>query len=72
MPYVYKRRFLNTQYGMRKDGDIFKIGDSALLADQDGDITIKEKEFRGSEVLWELLTRKIVNKEHVTSDDLMT
>jgi len=72
MPYVYKRRFLNTQYGMRKDGDIFKIGDSALLADQDGDITIKEKEFRGSEVLWELLTRKIVNKEHVTSDDLRT
>ena len=28
MPYVYKRRFLDTQYGLRKDGDIFKIGDS--------------------------------------------
>ena len=54
MPYVYKRRFLDTQYGMRKDGDIFKIGDSAVL-DQDGDITIK-MEFRGSECLWELCT----------------
>jgi hypothetical protein len=57
---------------MRKDGGIFKIGDSSVLVDQDGDITIKEKEFRGSEGLWELLTRKRVNKEHVTSEDLRT
>ena len=41
-----------------------------MLVDQDGDITIKDKEFRRSEVLCELLTRKSVNKEHVTSDDL--
>jgi len=72
MPYDYKRRFLDTQYGMRKDGDIFKIGDCAVLVDQDGDITIKVKEFRVSEGLWELLTRKRGNKEHVTSDDLRT
>ena len=51
---------------------MFKIGDSALLVDQDGDITIKAKEFRVSEGLWELLTRKRVNKEHVTSEDLRT
>ena len=57
---------------MRKDGDRFKIGDSAVLVDQDGDIKIKEKKFRVSQVLWELLTRKRVNKEHVTSDDLRT
>ena len=43
MPYVYKRRFLDTQYDILKDGDIFKIGDSAVVVDQDGDITIKEK-----------------------------
>ena len=72
MPYVYKRWFLYTQYGLRKDGDIFKIGDSAVVVDRYGDITIKEKEFRGSEGLWDLLTRKGVNKEHVTSDDLGT
>ena len=41
-----------------------------MLVDQDGDITIKENEFRGSEGLRELLTRKNVNKEHVTSDHL--
>ena len=55
---------------MRKEGEKFKIGDSTVLVDQDGDITIKEKEFRGPESLWELLTPKRVNKEHVTSDDL--
>jgi hypothetical protein len=70
MPYVYKRRFLDTQYGIRKFCDIFKIGDSAVVVDQDGDFTIKENEFRGCEGLWELLTRKIMIKEHVTSDDL--
>jgi hypothetical protein len=41
-----------------------------VLVDQDGDITIKENEFLVSEGLWELLTRKNVNKEHVTSDNL--
>jgi len=47
MPYVYQRRFLDTKYGILKMGDIFKIGDSPVLVDQDGDITIKEKVFRG-------------------------
>ena len=42
---------------MRKDGYVFKIGDSVVLVDQDGDIKIKEKKFRGSEEVWELLTR---------------
>jgi len=41
-----------------------------VLVDQDSDITIKENKFRGSEGLWELLTRENVNKEHVISDDL--
>jgi len=70
MPYVYNGRFLDTQYGIRKEVDTFQIGDSPVLVDHDVDIKIKENEFRGSEGLWELLTRKNVNKEHVTSDDL--
>jgi len=40
MPYVYKRRFLDTQYGVRKDGDIFMIGYSPIVVDTSGDITI--------------------------------
>jgi hypothetical protein len=70
MPYVYKRQFLDTLYGIRKDGDIFKIRESAVLVNQDGDITIKENEFRRSEGLWDLLTRKRVNIVHVRSDYL--
>jgi len=42
MPYVNKRRFLDTQYGVRKDGDMFMICDSPIVVDSDGDITIKE------------------------------
>jgi len=53
MPYVYKQRFLDTQYGIRNDGDLFKIGDSPVVVYQDGEIAIKENEFRGSEGLWE-------------------
>ena len=48
MPYVYKRRFLDMQYGVRKDGDMFMIGDSPILDDTVGDITIKERVFKGS------------------------
>jgi len=43
-----------------------------VLVVQDGDITIKEKEFRGSEGLRKLVTRKRVNKDHVTTHDLRT
>jgi len=64
--------FFDTQYGIYKDGDIFKIRDAAVVVDTDGDIKFKEKEFRGSVSLWELLTRKKVNRQHVTSDDLRT
>jgi len=69
MPYVYKRRFPDTQYGVRKDGDMFMIGDSPIVVDTD---TIKERVLKGSKGLWELLTRKKVNTEFITKDDLKT
>ena len=47
VPYLYNRRYLDTQYGLRKDGDSFKIGDSAVLVDPDSNITIKGREIRG-------------------------
>jgi len=50
LPYFSKRhrRHLDTRYGIRKDGDSFKMGDSTVLVDTDIDITIKGKEFRGT------------------------
>jgi len=47
VPYLYNRGYLDTQYGLRKDGDSFKIGDSAVLLDPDSNITIKGREIRG-------------------------
>jgi len=70
MPYLYKRRFLDTQYGVRKEGNTFMIGDSQVLVDTSGDITLKDRLFRGTKGLWELLTRKNVNTKVITKDDL--
>jgi len=50
LPYLSKRRrrHLDTRYGIRKDSDKFKIGDSTVLVDTDSDIKIRGKEFRGT------------------------
>ena len=32
-PYLYKKSFLDTQYGIRKEGDVFMIGDSQLTVE---------------------------------------
>jgi hypothetical protein len=63
---------LDTKYGIRKDGDAFMIGDSQVYVNTDGDITIKNTRFKGTEGLWELLTRKNVNMERVSKTDLRT
>ena len=54
MPYFYKRRFHDTKYGVRKDGDIYMKGDFPILVDTDGDITIKDRVFKRSKGLREL------------------
>ena len=51
MPYVYKGRFLHTQYCVRNDFNIFMIGDSPIVVDTSGDITIKDRVFKGSKGL---------------------
>jgi len=49
---------------------MFMIGDSPVLVDTTGDITIKDRVFKGSNGLWVLLTRKNVSTEVITKDDL--
>ena len=58
--YLSNTRLLDTQYGIRREGDNFKIGNSTVTSDM-SNITIKRKQFEGTEDLWKLLTRKIVN-----------
>jgi hypothetical protein len=60
---------LDTKYCIRKDGDTFMIVDSLVHVNTDVDITIKNTRFKGTEGLWELLTRKNVNMERVSKTD---
>jgi hypothetical protein len=48
------------------------IGDSTLSVDSDRDIRIKGRRFKGTRGLWEILTRKKVKRETITSNDLKT
>jgi hypothetical protein len=46
------------------------IGDSPMYVDTEVNITIKGTQFKGTEGVWALLTRKKVNMEHVSKTDL--
>ena len=65
-PYLYesKKRSLDTVYGIRRDGNVFMIGDSQFGVDRDGNIHINNVEFPATKGLWEL------DKESVTGADL--
>jgi len=41
VPYFYNKRFMDTQYSIRKFGDSFMVGDSAIPVVTDSDIAIK-------------------------------
>ena len=69
-PYVHKSGFLDAEYGLRKVGDKFFIGNSDVMVDVNSDLYIRGKHFRGTRGLWELLTRKNVNKKLVSENDL--
>ena len=71
-PYLYesKRRGHDTEYGIRRDGDGFMIGDLRIGMDLDGNIHITNVKFPATKCLWELLTSKKVDKKSITTDDL--
>ena len=47
-----------------------RIGDSPIVVDTEGDITLKDRVFKGTKGLWELLTRMNVKTKFITIDDL--
>jgi len=63
-------RLLDTQYGIRREGDHLKIGNSTVTVDNMRNIIIKWKEFNGTEDLWKLLTRKNVNYDSIDKNNL--
>ena len=56
--YLNSMRFLDGLYGIRRDGNNLMIGNSGVIADEKGDITIGVSHFRCTRGLWEHLTRK--------------
>jgi hypothetical protein len=71
-PYVYDKGFLDEQYGLRKEDLNLMKGISIVTVDKDGDLNINGKQFTGTSGLWELLTRKRINRDKVTAKDLKT
>lgn len=59
-------RFVDEQYGSRRDGNKHIICNSDFTADENGGISIGGKRFRVRKGLWELLTRKNVNNYVIT------
>jgi len=50
-PYLgWSRRFLDTKYDIRKDGEQLMMGDSPVFVDTRDNFTIKGTVFRGTEV----------------------
>ena len=69
-PYLKDSRLLDTEYGIRREGDDFKIGNATVIVDNMSNLTIKGKQFKGTEDLWTLLTRKNVNYNAIDKNDL--
>jgi len=56
---------------MRRDVDgTFRIGDADVEIDQDSNVIVHGKSYKGTRGLFELLTRKKVNRSFVSSEDL--
>jgi len=55
---------------LRKAGNKFFVGNSDATVGTNSDLYIRNKHFKGTRGLWELLTRKIVDTRVVSEDDL--
>ena len=63
--------FLDKEFGIRKDADgHFGIGKSPIEIDENSDVFVEGKTYTGTPGLFELLTRKKINKSLITTQDL--
>ena len=69
-PYLSNTRFLDTQYGIRREGHNIKVDNSTVTVDNTRNITIKGKQYNGTEDVWKRLTRKNVNYDSIDKNDL--
>ena len=71
MSYLYNSPSLDTDFGIRKDDDgDFRICRSFIEIGENSEIYIDGKTYAGTPGLYELITRKKVNKYLITTRDL--
>jgi hypothetical protein len=68
--FILNTRLLDTQYGIRKHGDNFEIGNPTVTVDNMSNTSTKGKQFKGTEDLWKFLTHKNVNYISIDKSDL--
>jgi hypothetical protein len=66
-PYLKDSKLLDTQYGIRREGDNFKIGNATFTIDNMSNLIVKGKQFKATEDLW---TRKNVNYDAIDENEL--
>ena len=71
LSYLYDSKSLDKDFGIRKDEDgDFRIGRSLIEIVENSDIYVDGKTYAGTPGLYELITRKKVNKSLITTRDL--
>jgi hypothetical protein len=69
--YVYHTGNVDNDFGMRRDADgTFRIWDADVEIDNDSNIIVEGKSYKGTRGLFELLTRKKVDQSFITESDL--
>lgn len=61
---------LDAEYGLRKLGNRFFMGNTDVTMDTNSAFYIRPKHFKGTRGLWELPTRKRVDNRLLSEDDL--
>lgn len=68
-PYFYRKHNTDSVYGIYRDNNYFKIGNSIVTV-SNNDIFIDNIRYKGTKGLWELLTKNVVDKKTFTTEDL--
>ena len=70
IPIHYQTKETDPVYGIRRDGNDYKIGDTVIHLDDDNHIVVKDTRYKLTRGLWELLGRNIPNKNLYNDLDL--
>ena len=69
--YVFHAADVDKDYGMRRDADgTYRIGHSAAQIDRNSNVIVQCVPYKGTEGLFELLTRKKVDRSFITDRDI--